>query len=187
MAQLTLNRPDNPRRLPNTGEGTEFGDSFDEVVRKTQANFSEVYGGSVIFSSYVAAGSTLALTSASNRKTVKLDTATGSVVTLPAATGSGAVYMFLVTVLATTNSHVISAAGTDVMIGLALIANVSSGNATLLFAAQSTSNTLTLNRTATGSVSKGEWVTVEDVASGVWEVKAFFTANTTALTPFSHV
>lgn len=139
---------------------------------------------------YVAAGATKTLTvAANNKQTIKLDTAGGSAVTLPAATGSGARFKFLVTVLATSAAHVISAAaGADVMIGLLFGSRIDSGNAVLGFAAQSTSNTITLNRTTTGSVSKGEWVSVEDVASGIWAVDGFLTATGAAFaTPFSHV
>src|SRR5207302_6420926 len=55
----------------------------------------------------VAAGSTLTLTAATHRgKTIAWDTLTGSVVTLPAATGTGDLYRLVVTVLATSNSHI---------------------------------------------------------------------------------
>lgn len=137
---------------------------------------------------YVAAGATKTLTAANNNQVIKLDTLAGSVVTLPAATGSGRRFRFLVTVLATSASHIISAAGADVMIGAISGARVDSGNAVLGFAAQSTSNTITLNRTTTGSVSLGEYVEVEDVAAGIWEVTGFLTATGAAFaTPFSHV
>jgi hypothetical protein len=137
---------------------------------------------------YVAAGSTLVLTSANNNQTIKLNALAGSAVTLPAATGSGAKFKFLVSVLATSNSHVISAAAGDVMIGAISGARVDSSNAVLGFAAQSTSNTITLNRTTTGSVTVGEYVEVEDVAAGTWEVSGFLTATGAAFaTPFSHV
>ena len=137
---------------------------------------------------YVGAGATKTLTAANNNQTVKLDTLAGSVVTLPAATGSGFRVRFLVTVLATSNSHVISAAGADVMIGAISGARIDVGNAVLGFAAQSTSNTITLNRTTTGSVSLGEYVEVEDVAAGIWETSGFLTATGAAFaTPYSHV
>lgn len=137
---------------------------------------------------YVAAGATKVLTAANDKQVVNLDTAGGSAVTLPAATGSGVKFKFLVTVLATSAAHVISAVGTDVMIGVVSGARIDSGNAELGFAAQSTSNTITLNRTTTGSVSKGEWIEVEDVASGIWEVTGHLTATGAAFaTPFSHV
>jgi hypothetical protein len=111
---------------------------------------------------YVAAGSTKTLTvAANNRQTIKLDTATGSVVTLPAATGSGAKFKFLVTVKATSNSHVIQVANaSDFMIGT--IEGVSDDPATVKgwIAANSgtvgtNSDTITLNRSTTGSVSVG--------------------------------
>lgn len=137
---------------------------------------------------YVAGGSTLVLTAANNNQVVKLDTAGGTAVTLPAATGSGFRCRFLVTALATSGAHVISAAGADVMIGAISGARIDSGNAVLGFAAQSTSNTITLNRTTTGSVSKGEYVEVEDVAAGIWETSGFLTATGAAFaTPYSHV
>lgn len=137
---------------------------------------------------YAAGGATLALTAANNKQTIKLDTAGGSAVTLPAATGTGNKFRFLVTLLATSAAHVISAAGADVMIGLLFGSRIDSGSAVLGFAAQSTSNTITLNRTTTGSVSKGEWVTAEDVASGVWAIEGFLTATGAPFaTPFSHV
>lgn len=138
---------------------------------------------------YVAAGATKTLTvAANNKQVIKLDTLAGSAVTLPAATGSGARFRFLVTVLATSNNHVVSAVGSDVMIGMLFGARIDSGNAVLGFAAQSTSNTITLNRTTTGSVTLGEWFDVEDVAAAKWEVQGFLTATGAAFaTPFSHV
>lgn len=139
-------------------------------------------------SRYVAAGATKTLTAANDKQVINLDTAAGSAVTLPASTGSGVRFRFLVTVLATSAAHVISAVGADVMIGAISGARVDSTNVVLGFAAQATSNTITLNRSTTGSVSKGEWVEVEDVAAGIWEVTGFLTATGASFaTPFSHV
>jgi hypothetical protein len=141
---------------------------------------------------YVAAGSTKTLTvAANNRQTIKLDTATGSVVTLPAATGSGAKFKFLVTVKATSNSHVIQVANaSDFMIGT--IEGVSDDPATVKgwIAANSgtvgtNSDTITLNRSTTGSVSVGEWIEVEDVAANTWLVTGMITQSGTEATPFS--
>jgi hypothetical protein len=80
---------------------------------------------------YLAAGATKTLTvAANNRQTVLLDTAAGSVVTLPAATGSGARFKFLVTVKATSNSHIVQVANaSDFMIGI--LAGVSDDPATV--------------------------------------------------------
>jgi len=140
----------------------------------------------VLDGNYIAAGSTKTLTVADNHAIVKLDTLTGSVVTLPAATGCGAKFKFIVTVLATSNSHKIQVANaSDTMIGVVFEEDTDSSNAVLGFAAGATSDTITLNRTTTGSVSKGEWVTVEDVAANVWLVRGFTTVSGSPATPFS--
>ena len=59
----------------------------------------------------VAAGSTLSVTAALHGgKIIALDTATGSVCTLPVASGTGNVYTFITKALATSNSHIIKVA-----------------------------------------------------------------------------
>lgn len=139
---------------------------------------------------YVAAGATLALTvAAHNKKIIKLDTAAGSVVTLPAATGSGALFRFVVSLLATSNSHIVkvnATPGTDTMAGIVEGTRVDSGNAVLGFAAGATADTITLNRTTTGSVSLGEWLELIDFATGLWHVRGVLSATGAAFaTPFS--
>lgn len=140
---------------------------------------------------YVAAGATKTLTAANDKQTIKLDTLAGSVVTLPAATGSGVKFKFLVTVLATSASHKVQVANaSDFMIGA--IAGVSDDPATVKgwIAANSgtvatNSDTISLNRSTTGSVSLGEWITVEDVAANTWAVEGMITQSGTEATPFS--
>lgn len=135
----------------------------------------------------VAAGSTLSLTLASHGdRTILLDTATGSVVTLPAATGSGVTYTFIVTVLATSNSHKIQVAnGTDVMRGVVSSIDTDTSDAVGNFATTSTSDTITLNRSTTGSVYIGETFKLIDAKVGFWSVSGFYGATGTPATPFS--
>lgn len=136
----------------------------------------------------VSAGSSLSLSPFLNAgNEVALDTLTGSTVTLPAATGSGVRFKFLVTTLATSNAHVVSTVpSTDVFIGT--IAGVSDDPATVKgWIAGATDNTITLNRSTTGSVSKGEWFEVQDIAAGVWSVTGMITQTGVEATPFSHV
>lgn len=134
----------------------------------------------------VAAGSTLAVTEAlHDGKTILLDTATGSVCTLPASSGSGARFRFVVSVIATSNSHVVKVAnGTDVMAGFALVAQDAADTA-VMFETGATSDTITLNRTTTGSTQKGETIEVEDIATGFWAVRVIVAATGTEATPFS--
>lgn len=141
----------------------------------------------------IAAGATKALTYLDAGKIIKLDTLTGSVVTLPAATGSGVKYKFYVSVLATSNSHKIQvASANDFMIGLINGSRIDVGNAVQGFAAANSgvvatnSDTITLNRTTTGSVTVGEWIEVEDVAAATWQVNGLLSATGAAFaTPFT--
>lgn len=134
----------------------------------------------------VAAGSALTLTQAEHEgRTICLDTATGSTVTLPAATGSGAMYKFVVSVIATSSNHVIKVANaTDVISGLVFVATTTSDNAEV-FQTSATSDTITLNRTTSGSVKVGEWFELLDVASGVFTVRGMTSATGSEISPFS--
>lgn len=137
-------------------------------------------------SSISPGGSTLTLTSAYAGRQINLDTATGTVVTLPAATGTGNFYRFVVTVLATSNSHVIQCANaTDTMQGI--IYSTLSGTPTTIngWIAPADVDTITLNRTTTGSVSLGESINCRDIALNVWQVDGNITQSGTAATPFS--
>jgi hypothetical protein len=140
----------------------------------------------------IAAGSTLTVTQAlHDGKIINLDTLTGSVCTLPAATGSGAKFKFFVSVIATSNSHKIQVANaTDFFVGT--VAGVSDDPATVKgwIAANSgtvatNSDTITLNRTTTGSVTVGEWIEVQDVATATFLVTGMITQTGTEATPFS--
>lgn len=138
------------------------------------------------FEPYLAAGATKTLlVELNNNQTVKLDTAAGSIVTLPPATGSGARFRFVITTIATSNSHIVKVGdSTDTMVGLAFLSDDTS-DAAVAFAASGTDDTITLNRTTTGSVALGEFIEVEDIAANLWHVQAFLKCTGTPATPFS--
>lgn len=133
----------------------------------------------------IAAGATLTITLAlHDGKTIKLDTAAGSICTLPAATGTGAIFRFLVTAIATSNSHIIKVVGSDVMDGT--VFSLSDGSANVIgWIAGAADDTITLNRSTTGSVTNGEYIELVDSAIGVWSVHGFTASNGTEATPFS--
>lgn len=136
----------------------------------------------------VAAGATLTLTKATHDgRTIVFNTAAGSVITLPAATGTGAKFRCVVSVLATTNSHVLACAGDDMFQGACGIVDTDTGDATIQFAALvgDTFDTITMNRTTTGLAAPGDWVEVEDIVTGVWAVRGVIRASGTVETPFS--
>jgi hypothetical protein len=47
------------------------------------------------------------------------------------------------------------------------------------------SDTITLNRSTTGSVTVGEWIDVQDMAANVWSVRGMTSSTGTEATPFS--
>ena len=135
-----------------------------------------------------AAGSAKTLVAAvNNNQVVKLDTATGSTVNLPPATGSGTKFKFIVSTLATTLNHIVQTAtsSSDFMMGSLILSNANS-TASVFNATATSSNTITLNRTTTGSVTLGEHIEVEDVASNLWFVRGVLSSSATPVTPFSN-
>jgi len=133
------------------------------------------------------AGATRTLSRATDRfKVVALDTLAGSVVTLPPAIGYGDEYEFIITVLATTNSHIIKVQNaTDVFRGVVMCLDSNLATVNMFgFVPGATGDTITLDRTNTGSVSLGEWLVVKDVAAGIWHVRGMLSGLAPA-TPFS--
>jgi hypothetical protein len=137
----------------------------------------------------VAGGSTLSVTEAvHDGKTILLDTAAGTTITLPAASGSGARFRFLVSVIATSNSHKVQVANaSDTMTGMILAVSDDAGFPVKGYTADATAgaDTITLNRTTTGSTVKGEFIVVEDYAANKWAVSGVIASTGTEATPFS--
>lgn len=157
-----------------------------ELTVDTRFTFPD--GTSVDTKRIINAGSARTLTKEDAGRVCLLNTAAGSTVTLPRATGSGAVYTFVVSLLATSNSHIVKVGNaTDGMVGSAVIADTDTANATLTFMAATagTDDTITLNRSTTGSVTRGESIIVQDVAAGVFAVRAALSATGSPATPFS--
>jgi hypothetical protein len=114
-------------------------------------------------------------------RTINLNSATGRIVTLPAATGSGATYTIFVGTTVSSGSHVIAAAGTDIIQGVVSIATDAAG-VTCPTAADT--DKITMNGGTTGGV-RGSLVELQDVASGVWMVRGSLVSTGAEATPFS--
>jgi hypothetical protein len=125
---------------------------------------------------------TLAVTAdAYNGQTINLSRAAGIVVTLPAATGTNAVYKFVVTTAVTTNNYIIQVANaTDTMNGLASVA----GTTGSVFSTLPASDTITMSGTTTGGLI-GSYVQITDIAAGEFLVTAALVGSGTPATPFS--
>lgn len=133
-----------------------------------------------------ATSATLTVTAAAHSgHTIVLTKADGIAVTLPAATGSGNVYRFVIGATITSVGTTIKAASaSDSFVGFSQV--VSDGAAAVLgyIAAAGTDDTVTLNGTTTGGYI-GDEVTVTDIASGTFHVVIRGKATGTEATPFS--
>ena len=115
---------------------------------------------------------------------IVLSRAAGVTATLPAATGSGNAYEFLVATTVTSNDYIIEVANaTDVMTGTAILF-ADGGDTVVGFATAGTSDTITMDGTTTGGIT-GAKVKVTDIASGQWFVEVISDASGTEATPFS--
>lgn len=145
----------------------------------------DISGGTNV-AALVSVGSALTLTKAKHSgKIMKLDTASGSVLTLPSATGSGAVYKVLVTVTATSNSHVIKVGNTTDEFRGYVVQDSDTATAPNIWWAADNDDTITLNRTTTGLAAQGEYFEVVDAVSGHFFVRGYSQASGTEATPFS--
>ena len=103
--------------------------------------------------------------------TVIVKRAAGCTVTLPAATGSGAVYSVMVGTTISSNSFIIQVANSsDTMVGIVETSSTT-GATTNGFceAAGGTDDTITMNGTTTGGIV-GSQVTLTDIDTNLWLV-----------------
>ena len=104
--------------------------------------------------------------------------------TLPAATGSGAEFQFIVSVVNTSNYVIAVADATDTIDG-SVILHQDSANTVVSFNTASDSDTITLNATTTGGVQIGDYVLLTDIATNQYTVSGLLNASGTEATPFS--
>lgn len=118
-------------------------------------------------------------------KTIVLGGAgTSRTMTLPAATGGGGRYRFVVGAVNTSNYVFKSVVGTDLFEGAVLMIT-DAGDAVEAFEAGATDDTMTLNGTTTGGAAVGDWVEFEDISATGWAVRGTLTGTGDEVTPFS--
>lgn len=130
---------------------------------------------------------TLAVTAADHDgKLITLNRAAGIAVTLPVPVG-GERFRFLVQTTFTGAASIKSTAGTQVMIGFAVMGN-DSDNTTVMWQAlaASTYDTIDLFGTAnsTGGIA-GQYIEIDGISSTVWNVRMWGDAAGTEATPFA--
>lgn len=133
-----------------------------------------------------AGGSALTVTAALHASgTILLNTAGGTTITLPAATGTGNVYKFKVSVSTTSAAHKILTVGTDYIIGIAM---GFTGSTAKVFASPAATNRSIQMPNAGSQPSGGilgDYFTFTDAGSALWIVDSMYQAGTTPTTPFS--
>lgn len=146
-------------------------------------------GSTTIGGAVSATSDTLTVTQALHAgRVIAFGKTTGTICTLPAATGSGDVYTFVILVAATSNANIIKVANaTDVMAGsLALQQDVDSAGTLKLWQAATTDDTITLAGAATTGGIKGGLIRCTDYASGFWSCQLWTSSGGgSEATPFS--
>lgn len=128
---------------------------------------------------------TLAVTEAlHDSKTVTVNKADGTAITLPAASGSGARFRFFIgTTITSVGTTIKVANASDTMVGGVLVLQ-DAADTVVGFEASGTADTITLNGTTTGGI-KGDEIIIEDVATNLWKVWGTLSATGIEATPFS--
>lgn len=160
---------------------------FSGPVVSTNGFQGNVTGTVVATSPVAVTGSSVTITQAAHAgRVVNLSRAAGIAVTLPAASGSGSVYRFVIGTTITSNSTTIKVANTsDAMQGFSMIVSDDAGGPVKGFiAAAGTDDTITFNGTTTGGYI-GDTVEIIDIATNVFQVRILGKATGTEATPFS--
>lgn len=136
----------------------------------------------------IAVGAALTAKTGVSGLTYALDTAAGSVLTLPAATGSGLFLTAYVKTSATSNAHkILTSPVTDKLIGRAT-GSVAAGT-TLQFSAAAAGAFHSIQMPFAGTQPsgglEGDTFNFTDVGAGIWLVEAQYESGTTSTTPFS--
>ena len=133
------------------------------------------------------AATSLAVTEAahSDKIIVLNHTRAASTATLPDATGSGAVFRFIVGAVNTSNHVVTVPDANNTLKGSVNILD-NDANAQTAYAASGTDDTLTLNGTTTGG-QIGDWVELVDIAADTWAIRGqlLVPAGSNVADPFS--
>lgn len=116
--------------------------------------------------------------------TLVLNAAAGLTVTLPAATGSGARFRFIVGTSVTSNDYTIQVVGNDVMDGLIFGANDEATPTMEVWATASDSDTITMDGSTQGGII-GDRIELEDIGADQWAVHGWIKQSGTEATPFS--
>lgn len=175
---------------PTTGflKGSGTSAQIDTFVTATPDEINraaDISAGAAV----AANGDTLTVTAALHAgKVIQFGKTTGTVCTLPAATGTGHVYTFVIGVTATSNANIIKVANaTDVMDGSLNIQQDTDSDGTVkVWRADAGDDTMTFAGAATTGGIVGGYIRCTDYKSGFWSCQAFTqSGGGSEATPFS--
>lgn len=131
-------------------------------------------------------GSAITLTAALHaNKVLPISDATAQTLTLPAATGSGDIYTFILMATKTGSQIIKVANSTDVMQGHAMqVSDDGTGGPVKGWICAASDDTITLNGTTLGGYL-GDKITIQDIAAGKFQVGITGKDTGTEATPFS--
>jgi hypothetical protein len=137
----------------------------------------------------VSLTATGAITAAAHANRPLLMGASGAALTftLPAATGSGNHYLFIVSVVNTSNYLIKASAGTMLFKGMIIGQSVtdSATDAPRTWVPGATDDTITLNGTTTGGTAIGNHIEFIDCSATQWMIRGFVTQSGAEATMFS--
>lgn len=175
MARTTFNGP------------VKSENGFEDSTGSISATSAEINRVADVSSRLVTITGDITLTEAAHEGKILLLGEVGGnaavAVTLPAATGSGGVYKFIVSVV-NTSGYTIQVTGDDTMDGQ-IISLQDAADTVVGWETAATSDTITLNGTTTGGVAIGNWVELIDIAADQWAVSGQTTSSGIEATPFS--
>ena len=159
------------------------------AMRLEELDTTRLYiGGILQNASVIAAGATYTASVADHNKTILLNTAAGSVVTLPLATGSGLHLKIITSVTCTSNNHIIivTAGATNMLQGTLIGTDTDTTDTQIMYPALvgDTFDTITMNGTTKGGLV-GDHFFLTDVLTGTWALFGQINQNGTVATPFS--
>jgi hypothetical protein len=117
-------------------------------------------------------------------RTIVLNSTSALTVTVPLATGSGAIYRFIVGTVNTNSYFFKPPTGTTLFKGTILQTNSASAGALRGWSPGATDDTITLNGTTTGGAAVGDYIEIQDIAANTYAVRGSVTSSGAA-TPYS--
>lgn len=131
-------------------------------------------------------GAACTLTALNSGSTTLLNLAAGSTVTLPAATGTGNIYNFVVSTTVSSNADkILAASSSDAIIGTAIGENA--GTAKVFVGNAGTFHSLQMPFAGTQPSGgfAGDSYSCQDISTNVWECNGNYQAGTTPTTPYN--